>query len=161
MAKIDNVDAENRELMDYIFDKKKEIPDEIYVKLADLLKKKEQKKKINKVKLFKIKYVLTQVISVASTDFEADQNLCHQHAHILIRESVLRGRRECTHHCFANDILNGDVQLTGCGHPPPSFKPGFTCTATKELDNDHSTLVAGNITSVITVLEFGEYDPTK
>ena len=57
MDKKDTICADNREIMDYIFDKKEDISNEIYVHLSNLLKKREDKKS-DTTKYFKIKYSL-------------------------------------------------------------------------------------------------------
>ena len=64
MDKTDPISEDNREIMDYIFDKKEDISNEIYVHLSNLLKKREDKKS-DTTKYFKIKYSLTEVISIA------------------------------------------------------------------------------------------------
>jgi len=168
MAKIDNIDAENRELMDYIFDKKKEIPDEIYVKLADLLKKKEQKKKINKTKLFKMKYVLTEVITpILPVDPDDDGVLEHiqslSFTNQETREVILRGQRKCTGRSSFQDILHGDIQLCTHGNLGCGWQKGRTLTASDNFIKNYSWSDASQCsrTCVLTILEFGEFDPTK
>ena len=114
-----------------------------------------------------MKYVLTEVISVVEPNYDADGEFEYPglttHYNRTTREVILHGRTECTHRSNMKDMLHGDIQLCpdgslGCH----GWQKGATMTATDSLlndyDNDH---IRGNCTYVLTVLEFGEFDPTK
>tara|TARA_Y100000741_G_scaffold196535_1_gene149410 strand:+ start:293 stop:814 length:522 start_codon:yes stop_codon:yes gene_type:complete len=164
MAKIDNIDAENRELMDYIFDKKKEIPDEIYVKLADLIKKKEQKKKINKKKEYQIKYTMTKTITVAEAEFNDNDDgllvrlstLCQE---TKVFKTILRGINKSTHRKHFHDIMAGDVQLFNGAPSRSVYHEGNTLVDTEYVSENDET--RGTVTSVLTILEFKEYNSAR
>ena len=62
----DPIDPKNRELMNYLFEKKEEVPNEIYVTLSNMIQQKENNRDREATnKYFKVKYSLTEAIAVA------------------------------------------------------------------------------------------------
>ena len=81
-----------------------------------------------------------------------------------IIETILRGRKKCTHRKHFHDIMAGDVQLFN-GAPSRSVYHKGNTLADTEYVSENETLnhpeTKGTVTSLLTILEFTEYNSAR
>ncbi|CAH0379339.1 unnamed protein product [Pelagomonas calceolata] len=101
----DPIDTKNRELMDYLFEKKEEVPNEIYVTLTNIVKKKQTTSN----KYFKVKYSLTEAIAVAHGGGDDEDMEITMKYKTKSREGILRQLKsgERVDRSIFDDILDG------------------------------------------------------
>tara|TARA_Y100000748_G_C15273108_1_gene401511 strand:+ start:37 stop:660 length:624 start_codon:yes stop_codon:yes gene_type:complete len=165
----------NHEIMDYIFDKREQIPNDIFLTLSNLLKKNEENIK-NPTKYFKLKYSLTEIISIAQNfptedciDLNSNElgptdiglNLTTRYRSD-VRTIIVKGEKESTNRLHIDDILNGVVQLNYCEMNDTwevGLKIGAVLVVSRCLTGQHQEDVS-HITSSMTVMNIEEFDPS-
>jgi len=171
MDKKDTICADNREIMDYIFDKKEDISNEIYVHLSNLLKKREDKKS-DTTKYFKIKYSLTEVTSIAQNfpvESGCDCEISSTNKGLNLttryitdtRESILKGVTRPSYRLHFDDILKGIVQLNHDEEDDTwslGLKAGLVLVNTRNLHGDYQEDVS-HVTSTMTILSIEDFNP--
>ena len=163
----DPIDPGNRKLMDYLFEKKEEVPNEIYVTLSNMIQQKEKNREDTN-KYYKIKYSLTEVIAIAYRGFdeEGDERLELAMKHkTRNHEAILRKLKsgERTHTCFFDDILDGyaPMHIDTRGETYPT---GATFAKTELLSPGHDGNYfynPGKITRTMNIISCVEFDPLK
>ena len=161
--KPDPVTSENRELMDFLCEHQEQMCSEVYVKLSELVAKKEEANPKPKQKYYVIHYHLTEIISFAKHSY---LECCDEHKQDLTTmfnyktpKRIIRGVKKPTGSSNLDDILSGVVQLRRCGHP--YVKEGDTVIKSCPLANqgsDWDDAMAGNKTTTIHVLSMEEYE---
>jgi hypothetical protein len=160
-SKSDNVAPENRAIMDYMFEHKRHIPQQHYVKMAELLHDKEK----NKKKEYQIKYTMTKAITVAELHFDDEDGPPRVQISTLcqgtkIIKTILRGRKKCTHRKHFHDIVAGDVQLFNGAPSRNMYIQGNTFVDTEYVSSEDDE-TKGTVTSLLTILEFTEYNSAR
>ena len=156
----DPIDPGNRKLMDYLSEKKEEVPNEIYLTLSNMIQQKENNREDTN-KYYKIKYSLTEVIALAYRGFdeEGDERLELAMKHkTRNHEAILRKLKsdERTHTSFFDDILNGYAPMNG------AFPTGATFAKTELLSpGGNYSYNPGKITTTINIISCVEFDPLK
>ena len=151
----------NRKLMDYLFEKKEELPNEIYITLSKLIQQKEIHREDTN-RYFKIKYSLTETIAIAyrSGDEDDDEsiNIAMKHR-TSNHEAILRKLRsgERVDRSIFDDILDGYAD----GRMTDSWT-GATFVKTEMLGpGKEQHLDPGKITRTMTIISCEEFDPLK
>ena len=160
----DPIDPGNRKLMDYLFEKKEEVPNEIYVTLSNMIQQKENNREDTN-KYYKIKYSLTETIAIAfrGCDEDGDERLDIAMKHkTRNHEAILRKRKsgERTHTCIFDDILDG----YGPMHIDETYPTGATFAKTELLSPGHDGNYfynPGKITTTMNIISCVEFDPLK
>jgi hypothetical protein len=159
----DPIDTKNRELMDYLFEKKEEVPNEIYVTLTNIVKKKETTSN----KYFKVKYSLTEAIAVAHGGGDDEDMEITMKYKTKSREGILRQLKsgERVDRSIFDDILDGyaPMDITAFRDTAGGTYPvGATFVKTEFLqDNAGYIRDPGKIATTMTIFSFEEFDPLE
>ena len=165
----DPIDPKNRELMNYLFEKKEEVPNEIYVTLSNMIQQKENNRDREATnKYFKVKYSLTEAIVIAYRGYDED---CDERLDIAMKhktrnhEAILRKLKsgERVDRSIFDDILDGYAPMDITAFRDTAGYPvGATFVKTEWLlDNVSYTRDPGKITTTMTIFSFEEFDPLK
>ena len=115
----DPVDSGNLEIMDFLFENKEKISSYIYKELAELIAANESR--LKSVRFFKLKYVLTETISIAEHLYCGSCEDPKQNMNTMFdtetSEKIICGTRKSTGRKSFDDILKGQIQLHANGEP--------------------------------------------
>ena len=162
----DPVSAENRELMDYLYENKDQMGSEVYVQLSKLVAKKEKAKPKFQQKFFKVKYILNEVVSFARNSYLEcceERNLeLNTMFNTKTYVKVLRGVKRTENTNF-DDIMNGVIQLdvSVFGDYLTTIHTGDTYVRSVPLSGGYAGWdedIAGKKTSTLHILFIQECD---
>ena len=145
----------NRKLMDYLFEKKEEVPNEIYITLSNMIQQKENNRETTN-KFFKVEYSLTETIAIAHRGDGCIElsikYMTSNYKRILC--SIKEGER--THTSTIDDILHGFIESN-------SLLPIGTTFVKTEFLQEGGVLndIDGKISTTMTIFSFEELDLFK